>query len=370
VHYKHRHLFLDILSERLVKALGIFVATWLLGAAGFWIIGRYYGVNDRLVLPDGSLDHANYGFLNCLYLAGMTVSTLGFADLAMLNRVPGQGRDVMYAFMTAYALTSYLLVVYATAQIVSYVIEGALARYLEKRRMERDLSTINEHYVVCGLGQTGIHIVEELVKMDAEVVGMDIDQANVDVCRRGFPAALLFCGDCTLDENLSRAGVNRAVGVFCAVPEDKDNIITVLTSRQLNPNARIVARAQNLHNISKLKQVGASATISPNHIGGLRMASEMLRPSAVTFLDTMLRSASSTVRFENVVLRPGGPGAGKTLRELDVQRQMGVLVVGTVKRSGAIVYNPSAETLLEDGDAVIVICSPSQRQGLEQYLNG
>ena len=367
---KHRHFMLDLMGERLVKAFGIFLATWLVGGLGFYAIGWWYGANTHALLPDGSTDTANFSFLNCLFLAAMTVSTLGLADLAMLARVPGGGRDVAYGFMIAYALFSYLLVVYASAQIVGYVVEGALGRYLEKRRLMRDLNATQQHYVVCGLGSTGIHVVAELVKIQEAVVGVDMDAERVKAARALYPDEIFLEGDVTHDEMLETCGVKRARGMFAALNMDKDNILVVLTARQQNPDLRIVARAQELRNVEKLKRVGANVTISPNHIGGLRMASEMVRPAVTTFLDTMLRAPQQTTRFENVVLHKDSPAAGKTLKELDILTRTGLLVVATVKADGAIRYNPTADIRIMGGDAVVVIASPEQKKKLASVLNG
>jgi voltage-gated potassium channel len=367
---KSRHPILDFLGERLVKAFGIFIATWLVGGACLYAIGFAYGANREPVMPDGSLDTANFGFLNCLYLASMVVSTLGLADMTMLSRLPGSGRDVIYIFMIAYALISYLLVVYASAQMISYVVEGALSRYLEKRRMIRDLNNTKDHYVVCGLGATGFHIVAELVKVEVPVVGLDTSPENVAACKNAYPGEIFLEGDATQDDVLEKAGIKRATGLFASLAEDRDNIITVLSARAHSPNLRVVARAQDVKNTEKLKRVGANVTISPNHIGGMRMASEMVRPAVTTFLDTMLRSQAATTRFENVILRPEGPAVGKSLRTLDVQAKTGLVVVATVKVGGGIDYNPHPDTIMGGGDALVVIASPDQKRSLESMLNG
>ncbi|MEW5847874.1 MAG: NAD-binding protein [Myxococcota bacterium] len=369
VHHHHRHLLLDLLRERLFKAALLFVGTWLVGGVGFWIIGRIYNVNDQLLLPDGTLDHTNFGILNCLYLAAMAISTLGFADMGMLNRVPGAGRDVIYMYLMTYALSAYIVVVYASAQIVSYVVEGALGKYLEKRRMERDLSEAAGHYVVCGLGMTGQNVVSELVKADRPVVGMDTNEERVAQLKALFPDGLFFVGDATEDQTLSHAGLPRAAGLFCTLPSDKDNIIIALSARQARPELRIVARATALQNLDKFRQVGANATISPNHIGGMRMASEMLRPAAVKFLDTFLRSQDEKrLHFESVRVDPASPCAGKRLAELRIHENLGLVVVATLSAQGSFRYNPPPETVVSGGDSVVVMVDPDGRAALERYL--
>ncbi|MBI5497232.1 MAG: potassium channel protein [Deltaproteobacteria bacterium] len=367
---RSRHPILDFLQERLVKALAIFVGTWLLGGLGLYLIGWTFHMPTEMNAPDGSADAGNWSLGNCLWMATMTVSTLGMGDLSMFSRLPVLGRQVVYAYMIAYTLISYLLVLYASAQTISYVVEGALGRYLETRRMQRDLNELDKHFVVCGLGSTGLHIVQELVKVKATVVGVDTAPEKVAHAKTLFPTELFLDGDGTQDDTLERIGIRRAAGFFAAMGEDKDNIIAVLAARQVNPAARVVARAQESQNIEKLKRVGANVTICPTQIGGMRMASEMVRPAVTTFLDTMLRSQNSTVRFENVILRENGPAAGRMLKELDLRGRTGLIVVATVKAGGQIAYNPGPDTRVDGGDAVVVITTPDQKRVLETLLNG
>jgi voltage-gated potassium channel len=365
----HRHPILDLLQGRLTRALALFGTTWLAGGVGFWVIGQAFGMNTSPMLPDGTADLQNYGVLNCLYMSAMTVSTLGMGDLGMFNRLPPEGREVVYTYTIAFSLLSYLLVVYASAQIVGYVVEGALGRYLERRRMERNLEETRNHHVVVGLGTTGRHIVEELVKLGREVVGVDTAPETVAVLRKQFPDEIFLEGDGTADETLERAGIRRAAGLFSATPLDKDNIITVLTARQMNPKVRVVARTSALTNVAKLKQVGADATISPNHIGGLRMASEMLRPVTTTFLDTMLRSQKGNTRFDEVTVSPTGPSAGRSLKSLDLQARLGLVVVALVRRGGDIQYNPPMDSVVEGGDSLVAIVTPEQKASMDRALN-
>lgn len=367
---RHRHIVVDMMRERLAKALGVFVATWLGGGLGYWFIGMHYGMSQSPLAVDGTVNPHNFGLLNCLYLSAMTVSTLGMVDLGIFNVLPPEGREFTLAYTIFYALSSYVVVVYATAQMVGYVVEGALSKYLEKRRMERDLASTKDHFVVVGLGATGIHVVEELVKMKHEVVGIDLNGPHAAVQRKAYPGEIFLEGDGTLDVTLERAGIARAVGLFAATPSDKDNIIITLTARQLSQTVRVVARASDAHNVSKLKSVGAHATISPSRIGGLRMASEMLRPATTTFLDTMLRSQQGNVRFDNVVVQANGRADGKTLAQVDLQGRTGLVVVALVRKSGEICYNPGGHEMVKAGDALVAIVSPESKLEAERHVNG
>ncbi|MCC6465300.1 MAG: potassium channel protein [Planctomycetes bacterium] len=286
-------------------------------------------------------------------MAAITMSTVGYGDYVDVNSLPDDGRATAMTFLIVFNLSSYLVLLYVSGTIASFLIEGSLARFFRRRRMDRLLHEIRGHFIVCGCGTTGRHIVEELAKVNAGVVAMDSDEEAINALTKHYPGLLAIRGDSMDDELLREAGLERAAGLFAALAEDRDNIVLTLSARQMAPAARIVARATQFENIAKLKRVGANAVISPNHIGGLRMASEMVRPAVVTFLDTMLRDHSAIMRFENVSVRAGGHADGRRIAELDISRKLGIAVIGIKRSSGTIEYNPGGDTALHGGDEVI-----------------
>ncbi|MEW5849701.1 MAG: TrkA family potassium uptake protein [Myxococcota bacterium] len=234
--------------------------------------------------------------------------------------------------------------------------------------MAHELETIQDHFVVCGLGTTGRHVVAELTKVGKAVVGMDVDRQRVHAAQGDFEGGIFFLGDASQEEHLTTAAVSRAVGIFCATPNDKDNLMIALSARQLAPKVRLVARSSDPANNGKFRQVGCDAVVNPNHTAGLRMASEMLRPSTATFLDTMLRNKETPARFENVDVPTGAHAAGKTLGQLDIQKNVGLIVVAVVRANGSIEYNPRESFGVTAGDSLIVICNAEQQATLRRYV--
>ena len=172
--------------------------------------------------------------------------------------------------------------------------------------MTKALDQIHDHIIVCGVGTTGVHVVEELVWTKWPLVAIDRDAARLERLQE-LTAQMLptVVGDATEDEVLERAGIRRARGIVAALTDDKDNLFIVVSARQLNPTLRIIAKGVDMAAAEKLKRAGADSVVNPAFIGGVRMVSEMIRPQVVEFLDFMLRDKDKNLRIEEVVVPQG-----------------------------------------------------------------
>ena len=245
--------------------------------------------------------------------------------------------------------------VFVTVSATGFVLEGYLYQILRRKKMQKRIERLDDHYIVCGSGETGRHVIDELHKMEVPFVVIEADKERVerlladrDIC--------YIVGDATDEELLQHAGVERANGLVACLPDDKSNLFVVLTARGLNKTMRIVSRAIEEGTPSKLLKVGANSVISPNNIGGLRMASEMLRPNVVTFLDIMMRDPRNTLRFEEATIQDDSEFAGRTIAEADVGRKTGAIIVAVRDgESGTYTFNPSGGQQLKAGDVLVLI---------------
>ena len=230
--------------------------------------------------------------------------------------------------------------------------------------MLRKIEKLKGHHIVCGAGAVGTHIAEELAKTGRGFVIVD---SNLKLLERlqeklnylylaGFPAD---------DDTLKQAGIERAAGLIAALDSDKDNLFVVVTARALNPNLRIVTRAHEAHSVAKLQRGGADAVVSTEAIGGMRMASEMVRPSVVSFLDTMLRSCDVPVRFEEVAVADCRSLAGRSVADADINRRTGLMVLA-IKNEECYTHNPPADLVLKAGDLMIVLGDSRQLAALRE----
>ena len=222
--------------------------------------------------------------------------------------------------------------------------------------MLKAIEKMQHHYIVCGAGKTGIHIIDELesTKLDYVVIEKDIEHANR--LRKKYPKSVVIEGDASSDDNLKFAGIEKSAGLITALETDKDNMFVVISAHQLNPNLRIITKNVELDARAKLMVAGATGVISPNMIGGMRMVSEMIRPAVVGFLDLMLRDKEKNLRVEEVVVSKKFAGVGKPLKESNIRKETGLVVIA-IKNSESekFIYNPTGEIIVAINAVLVVI---------------
>lgn len=324
---------------RLLRALLMIVTIAVVGTLGYYI------------LEDWSL-------LDALYMTIISMTTVGYGETRELTEV---GR----IFTMLLLVSSVGTAGYAVSTLASFIVEGEFNRILRGRRMDRRIAKLRDHIILCGSGPTGRYVAEELFKTQTPFVVIEREPSGVQYLLQ-IGDIIYLEGDATQDETLLLAGIKRASGLIAVLGEDKDNVFVVLSARALNPDLRIVARLIEEDNAEKLRKAGADEIVSPNAIGGLRIASVMLRPTVVSFLDEMLRVSEETLRVEEVHIDHAPALVGKTLGTADIGRRAGLLVVARKSYDGEYQFNPGAHTMLQKGDILIVIGTREQIAALEK----
>ena len=221
--------------------------------------------------------------------------------------------------------------------------------------MKKRIKKLNNHYIVCGGGSSGGHVLEELTKNKESVVLIELDESIIERHRALNEDLLYVHGDATDDKNLLTAGITNAAGIIISLPSDKDTLYATMTARMLNAKLRIISKAVDHKLAFKLKTVGANGVVSPNFIGGLRMASEMIRPTVVDFLDSMLRSSQGQLRMHQIVVASNSNVAGKKIMESGLKDKFNLLVLGSKLPAQEIEFNPPATQILTPGMTLIVM---------------
>ena len=325
------------IRARLAAGFAVLALTIATGTVGYYLLG------------DG-----RWKPFDCLYMTIITITTVGYGEtLEGMDRVEH-----------ARALTVGLLVfgtgtvVYFASTLTAMIIEGDLRRALRTTRMRKQILKLQDHVIVCGAGSTGSHSIEELIEYRIPTVAIDTDQGRLEHMAEVYPKDLFkyIVGDATDDDVLAEANLPQARGVVAALHSDKDNLFVVVSARQENPKARIVARGSELQILEKLRKAGADTVVSPNYIGGLRMVSELLRPQVVKFLDEMRRD-KARVRIEEVDVPVGSPLGGKTLGQSGIRGKVADVLVLAVQVPGkeGYRYNPGADFVLEGGMTLVVL---------------
>lgn len=296
-------------------------------------------------------------WLDAVYMTTNVLTTTGFREA-----VRAEGNPPVVVFTIGLLLFGVSIGVYAISVLTAFIVEGDLTEEFRRRRMTKAIESMSRHYIVCGVGQTGLAVLAELVATRRPVVVVEGDEANALKIEADHPSVPLLRGDFTDDALLLRAGIKRASGVVLCVDSDKDALVGTVVARQLNPTIRIVARATDERARQRLRAAGADGVVSPAMIGGMRLASELVRPTAVNFLDRMLRSHDRSMRIEDIEVPQGSPLDGRTLRELDTRQHANLLVLAVYTRDGEALFNPPQEHRVEAGSTLIVM---AEERGVE-----
>lgn len=299
-----------------------------------------------------------WAWLDSFYATVITLGTIGYGDF--VPKTP-EGR----LFTMGLVLSGLGAISYTLLELTDFVVEGHLQRFLRKRRTDSQLKKLKGHFIVCGAGRTGEPLAAELLKNKVAFVTIDRDPAKLD--RAPFNAQPCLVGDASDDALLLRAGIDKAAGLAAALETDEVNLFLVLTAKNLNPKIRCVTKLVHEASRPKLLRAGADALVAPNFIGGLRMASELVRPNVVSFLDVMLRQ-SKGVRFEEAPVAAGGRAAGRTLGDLDLPGSLGLTPVAVRDGGKDFIYNPGPQQKLKAGDTLVVIAEPEKIAKLRRLL--
>lgn len=235
----------------------------------------------------------------------------------------------------------------------------------------REVSDMSHHFIVCGGGRMGRVLIEEMARSGCTFVLIETDSNRAADLLKDHPDLQIVEGDATKEHTLTSAGIERADGLAACLTDDADNLLLCLTARGLCPNLTIVARAVDEETIDKMSRAGADHAISPNITGGVRMASMLIRPSVVNFLDVATTGVGDmTLRLEESEIPSSSPLNGATLADARIPQRTGLIVLALRRKgeSGYAQYNPGPETRLEAGDVMIVLGRQEQVQRLRQYV--
>ena len=302
-------------------------------------------------------------WIDCLWHTIITISTVGYGLVRPLS--PEGMLFTMLVIVVAFAVFAY-----GASAVASMIFEGELQKILTVKRMEKMVAKLKNHTIVCGLGRTGQAAIKELYKEKVPFVVIEKDEGKIEEAKEHYPNLIYIHGDATQDETLLKAGVKSASNLIVATADDADNLFITLSAKNLNPRLRIVTRANREENVIKLKRAGATEVILPNVIGGLRMASLAIRPSVVSFLDIVTHHGEIDLRLEEVKVPKGSPFHGKLLKDLDIPKKTGVIVIGIRREDGSFILNPTSTTMVLEGDSLIIIGTKEQAERLKRLVAG
>lgn len=292
-----------------------------------------------------------------LWMTVITVTAVGYEEVRPL----AGGTRVIAALLLAGGIT-LMGVWFAT--LTSAIVEMDLENVFRTRRDMKKIDSLNNHIIVCGGGRTGRQIAGELKGAGVQHLILERDAERAEAIRREDEEALVLVADSTRDESLVQARIGQARGLVACLSQDTDNLFVCLSARDLQPNLTIVARAYDEQTMQKLYVAGADHVVSPNVTGGIRMASVLLRPQVVSFLDVVARGEGLALRLEQIDITDNSPLAGQSLAEARIPQRTGLIVIairhGDAEDRPDWRYNPGPDESLHGGDTVIVLGKAEQ----------
>jgi voltage-gated potassium channel len=330
----------------------------LLGAAILMVAVTFAGtIGFKIIDPTA-------GWVRAFFMTAITLTTVGYGEEVALNT------DGARIFTAALILVGMGGVVYFVSTGTAFILEGQLGHVFRRRRMQRDLSALTSHIIVCGAGSSALYAASELSSVERSVVLVAPDQEAADHARSELHDVYIVLGNPTDEATLLAAGIERAAGVVACTDSDNENVVITLTARQINPKIRIVSRVEDVDHEKKIRKVGANAVVSPDFIGGLRMASELIRPTVVTFLDTMLRDRDLNLRIDEIRIPESSGAVGKPLNELGLEKVPAILLLAVRSPDGKWQYNPPRTRVVGAGVVLIFLGSTKDSRKLCEQLGG
>ncbi|MEI6021254.1 MAG: potassium channel protein [Bacteroidota bacterium] len=302
-----------------------------------------------------------YEWFNAFYMTVITVATVGYSEIQPLSL----GGRIFTSFLI---ITSFGTFAYAVSSITKFVVDGELNEFFKSKKLNSAIEKLNDHVIICGYGRNGRQAAQVLKRHKKRFVVIEKSSDLTQNISHQF-SELVIRGDATQDSILQQAGIMKAKALITTLPADSDNVFIVLTARNLNPKLTIISRASDDGSDTKLKIAGASNVIMPDKVGGAHMASLVMKPDVMEFLDFITGQDSEAINLEEISLTQISDNLkNKTLKELELRNKSGANIIGYKTSNGEYIVNPSAETKIIPESKIFVLGNRDQVNKLKDIL--
>jgi len=327
-------------SKKIILSVLVLLFLFFGGASGYmWIEG--------------------WNLLDALYMTVITLATVGYGEV---HEVSKAGR--IYTIFLILAGVGFIG--YTIGTVTQFMVEGRIRTILGRRKLNRQIDRLKNHYIVCGYGRIGRVLCRSLKSKPVDVVVIERNEAIVP--RMDEDGILYIQEDASLEATLIKAGIHRAKGLVAVLATDIDNVFLILTARQLNPNLYIVARASGQEALQKLKAVGADTVEAPYEIGASAMAQRILRPTVTNFIELAMSHRTQDIQMEEIPVSASSNLVGVMLKDSGIRQRFNLIIIAIKKADDSMRFNPSFETVIQAGDTVIAVGEEKNLKSLENIL--
>jgi voltage-gated potassium channel len=301
-----------------------------------------------------------WNLLDALYMTIITVSTVGYSEVHQISKA---GR--LFTILLVFFGVGFTL--YIAAAVVQFMVEGRIRLIMGRRRLEKKISRMKNHYIVCGYGRIGRVLCRNLRRKPVDLVVIEKNPELISVM--DADGVLYISGDAANEENLIRAGIKQAKGLVAVLASDADNVFLVLTARQLDHDLLIIARASQEESKSKLRAAGANTVESPYDMGAASMAHRIIRPTVTSFLALAFAHKRTDIQMEEIPVSASSNLVNVMLKDTGIRQKYNLIIIAIKKPDKGMLFNPSFEATIEMGDTIIAVGEETNLQKLEHILN-
>ena len=312
-----------------------------------------FGTSGYMIIED-------WDFVDAFYMTVITLTTVGFGEIHELG-------DAGKVFTVLLILAGVGVILYIISMVTQFVVEGRIREVLGRRKLEKNIQKLKDHYIICGYGRVGQTISDMLSSKLLKLVVIDNNPEKIEQLHK--KALLYIIGEATDENILMAAGIERAKTIITALRTDMDNVYVTLSARGINPNLFILARSGAVGSGKKLLRAGANKVVCPYRKGAIRMAQIILRPTVTDILDLAMMDTNIKFQMEEIPVNSSCNLTGISLQESGIRRDLNLIIVAIKKASGDIIFNPSSTAPIEAGDTVVVVGESDNLIKLERLLS-
>ena len=308
----------------------------------------------------GYMTIEGWNTLDALYMTIITLATVGYGEVHPIS-------DAGHIYTIILIITGVGFFLYVVGAVIQFMVEGRVRLLLGRRRLDRKIAHITNHYILCGYGRIGKVICDKLLRENHPVVVIDKNEGlEQTLSSSDF---IYVCGDATDETVLLKAGIHRAKALIAALGTDTDNVFLVLTGRQLSPHLKIIARAGKDPAKAKLAAAGANTVEAPYETGAAAMAQRIIRPTVTNFLDLAFTASNKDILMEEIPVTASSPLNGITLAKSGIRQKYNLIIIAIKKEDDRMIFNPSFEASINAGDTVVAVGEPANLIKLQAVLN-